>query len=193
MAALFAIGCKKTATIEGELSLASESGEARKGIGHTVFLLRNADSISLAVDRTCKDIKAQETQRVERAREMDAKAELFKRASEKASMRAQVALYDSVDKYRQAANAERRTEIVQSSSADRIKEMLLSVVDTQVVTDMDGHYRFENVVPGRYVLYVEWLSDQLYPFWAPVEVGKGDDETLNLDRGTLATAKLRCQ
>jgi hypothetical protein len=185
------VGCKRTASIEGELSIV-QAGQVRQGLGHTVFLLRNGDSISQAVDRVCAAWKAQATQRDQRARDFDAKAERFKRSAERASMRAAVGLLDSVDKYRQAAATERRTQS-EDNPLDRIRTMVRAAADTQVQTDLEAHYRIANLVPGTYTLYAEWLSDQDNMFWAAVPVGAGEKKKQNLDQATLATSKFRCQ
>jgi hypothetical protein len=191
VAAVLSVGCKRSASIEGELSIV-QAGQVRQGLGHTVFLLRNGDSISQAVDRVCANWKAQAAQRAQRARDMDAAAERFKRQSERASMRAAVALLDSVDKYRQAAAAERRTQS-EDSPLDRIRTMVRAAADTQVQTDLEAHYRIANLTPGTYALYAEWLSDQDNMFWAAVPVEAGEKKKLNLDQATLATSKFRCQ
>lgn len=192
-AALLLGGCKKTATIEGDLTLAMQSGEVRKGAVQTVFMLRNGDSVSQAVDAICRDWKGNAAQREARAKDMDAKANVFKRSAERAPMRAQVALLDSVDKYRQAAVAERQTQSAQDAIAERILAIVHAAADTQVQTDIDAHYRIENLPPGRYVVFAEWPSDEVFTFWAPVELKKGDEKKQDLDRATLANAKLRCQ
>jgi len=191
VAAVLSVGCKRSASIEGELSIV-QAGQVRQGLGHTVFLLRNGDSISQALDRVCANWKAQAAQRAQRARDMDAAAERFKRQSERASMRAAVALLDSVDKYRQAAAAERRTQS-EDSPLDQIRTMVRAAADTQVQTDLEAHYRIANLTPGTYALYAEWLSDQDNMFWAAVPVGAGEKKKLNLDQATLATSKFRCQ
>jgi hypothetical protein len=108
-------------------------------------------------------------------------------------MRAGVGLMDSVDKYRNAAAAERQMEDALSGYKDRIVGMLRSAADTQVQTDLDAHYSIGNITPGKYIVYAEWPSDQDFYFWAPIELGKGDDRTQHLDRATLANNKLRCQ
>jgi hypothetical protein len=190
-AAVLTVGCKRTASIEGELSIV-QAGKVRQGLGHTVFLLRNGDSISQAVDRVCSAWKDQATQREQRARDFDVKAERFKRSSERASMRAAVALLDSVDKYRQAAAAERRTQS-EDSPVERIRTMVRAAADTQVQTDLEARYRIANLTPGIYTLYAEWLSDQDNMFWAAVPVGAGEKKKQNLDQATLATSKFRCQ
>ena len=191
VAAVLSVGCKRTASIEGELSIV-QAGKVRQGLGHTVFLLRNGDSVSQAVDRVCAAYKAEVAQRDQRARDMDAKAASFKRQSERASMRAAVALLDSVDKYRQAAAAERRNQS-EDSPLDRIRTMVRAAADTQVQTDLEARYRIANLTPGTYALYAEWLSDQDNLFWAAVPVGAGEKKRLNLDQATLATSKFRCQ
>ena len=193
MTALLAVACKRTGTVEGNVTLTMQSGEVRKGVSSTVYLLRNGDSIAQAVDAVCNEWKTTESGRMTRAKDFDARAERFKRASERAPMRTQVALYDSVDKYRAAAAAERQTENALSSNLDRIQAMVRAAADTQVPTDIEARYRIGDITPGKYVVYAEWPSDQTYLFWAPIEVGKGDDKTQNLDRATLAMSKLRCQ
>lgn len=190
-AAVVAVGCKRTASIEGELSIV-QAGKVRQGLGHTVFLLRNGDSVSQAVDRMCAGWKAQALQREQRARDLDARAERFKRQSERASMRAAVALLDSVDKYRQAAAAERRSQS-EDNPVDRIRTLVRAAADTQVQTDLEARYRIANLTPGTYALYAEWLSDQDNMFWAAVPVGAGEKKKQNLDQATLVTSKFRCQ
>lgn len=190
---LLVLGCKRTATVEGDLTLAMSSGELRKGAGHTIYLVPQGDTVSQAVDRVCADWKAIAVEREKRARDFDAKAERFKTAMARATMQRGVALGDSVDKYRQAAAAERQTEDAISGYKDRLVNMLRSAADTQVQTDLDAHYRIENIAPGKYILYAEWPSDQDFYFLAPIDLGKGDDKIQNLDRATLANSKLRCQ
>lgn len=184
-------GCKRAASLEGDIEI-TQSGQVRKGIGQTVFLLRNGDSVMQAVDRACASWKTRMKERAERASEFDARAARFRRASERASMIRSVALLDSVDKYRQAAAAERRAQS-EDSPLEQIKELVRAAVDTHLQADLEGHYQVRDLTPGTYTLYAEWLSDQDYRFWATVPVGKGESKKQNLDQTTLATARFSCQ
>ena len=94
---------------------------------------------------------------------------------------------------RQAAVAERSTQTAQDATAERVLAIVRAAADTQVQTDIDAHYRVENIKPGKYVVFAEWPSDEVFLFWAPIELEKGDEKKQDLDRATLATAKLRCQ
>jgi hypothetical protein len=181
--------CDKTATVEGDLSIAGTKGAYR-----SVTLVRNpADSLTSAIDALCKAERADVQRRYERVQTLQAGAERFRRT--KASTNAaQIALSDSVVKYRQAASdAERVLNYGRDTTPQRIMALLRAAADTQVEADENGHFRFAKRKPGKYLLYTEWLAatgDK--ELLAEVDLSEGGKKTQNLDQTTVST-RLRCR
>jgi hypothetical protein len=183
------VACQKSATVEGDLSLAGVGGAYKK-----VTLVRNsADSVSSAIDAMCAAERADLQRRSEQIQTLQAGAERFKRIKG-GSNAAQIARSDSVEKYRQAASeAERILNYGRDTTYQKIMALLRAATDTQVEADEQGHFRFGGRQPGKYILYVEWLSPKGdNELVAEVDVSGGGKKTQNLDQSTVST-RLRCR
>lgn len=182
------VACQRGATVEGDISLAGSVGAYRN-----VALVRNPDDSLLAtIDALCQAERADLQRHSERVQVLQAGAERFKRAKG-STIAAQVALSDSVEKYRQAASdAQRLMNYGRDTTPQRILALVRAATDTQVEADDKGHFRFTGRQPGKYLLYSEWLAatgDQ--QLLALVDVSDGGKKTQNLDASTIST-RLRC-
>jgi hypothetical protein len=188
---LLAVACQRGATVEGVLS----NGDA-KGSFQKVSLVRNAgDSVTSAIDALCAADGADVQQRTERIELLQAKKERFRRAQDRPmSGQEQVAASDSVEKYRLAASdLQRGLDERPDFTTGRILALLAAVTDTQVETNMQGQFRFAKRQPGKYLLYVEWLTDRgADEFLVPVDASGGGTKRQNIDPSTVST-RLRCR
>jgi len=58
---------------------------------------------------------------------------------------------------------------------------------------MNAHYRFDQVTPGRYVLWAQTvIGDNHYTWWAPTVVSAGDSLKKDLDNSSEADASVHC-
>lgn len=188
---LFALACQRGATVEGDLSNGATKGSFQK-----VSLVRNDDdSITSAIDALCAADRAEVQQRGERIQSLQAAAERFRRALAR-PMRSidQVAVSDSVEKYRLAAlEAQRALDERPDVTYQTILARVTAATDTQVEADREGHFRFAKRSPGRYLLYVEWLTDRgTDEFLAPVDASDGRKTQQQLDASTIST-RLHCR
>ena len=185
---LLALGCSRSATVEGDLSV-----DGTKGAYKPISLVRNGDSLLAAIDALCEAERADIQQRSERIRTLQATAERFRRMPARTSI-AQVMLGDSVDKYRQAYTAEQRAESERPDTvAQKIGVLVSQATDSQTVTDKDGHFRFPKRQPGVYLLYVDWrFPSGDKEFLARVDATSRGTKTQNLDASTV-TKRLRCR
>src|SRR5437773_11639945 len=110
------------------------------------------------------------------------------------SSQAQVALSDSVEKYRLAASdAQRALDDRPDDTYDKILAGVSAATDTQVEADMEGRFRFTKRQPGKYLLYVEWLTNRgSDEFLVPVDASEGRTKRQNLDQSTVST-RLHCR
>jgi hypothetical protein len=183
------VACQKGATVEGDLSLGGTPGAYQQ-----VALVRNpGDSVLSAIDAQCKAERADIQRRTESIQALQAGAERFRRTKARTSA-AQVALSDSVEKYRQAASdAERDLNSGGDTTYRKNQAIMRAATDTQVEADAQGHFRFAKRQPGTYLLYVEWLTAKgNNEFLAPVDASGGGKKTQNLDQSTVST-RLRCR
>ena len=183
------VGCTKTATVEGDLSLGATKGAFQK-----VALVRNpADSLLRAIDELCRAEQADIKRQTDQIQVFQAGAERFRRVRG-GTMSAQVAISDSVSKYRRAAlDADRMLRERPDTTFQRIQALMKAATDTQVDTDMEGHFEFPKRKPGNYVLFVEWIAAKGdNHFVASVDASGGGKRTQNLDQSTVST-KLRCR
>ena len=181
--------CQRSATVEGDLSLAGVKGAYKK-----VTLVRNAsDSVTSAIDALCKAEREDIQRRTEQVQTLQAGAERFRRIKA-TSNAAQIALSDSVQKYRQAASdAERVLNYGRDGAYQKIQALLRAATDTQVEADENGHFRFAKRRPGKYLLYVEWLAAKGdSELLAEVDASSGGKQTQNLDQSSVS-GRLRCR
>jgi hypothetical protein len=191
MVSLGALACQQGATVEGEISNGATKGSFQK-----VSLVRNGgDSLTSAIDALCAAERADVQRRTERVQVLQAGMERFKRReSPTLSGQAQVALSDSVEKYREAASDAQRAL---TERPDTISEKILALVeaatDTQVEATMQGRFRFTKRQPGKYLLYAEWINDRgSDQFVAPVDARDRSTTRQNLDQSAIS-ARLHCR
>ena len=182
--------CQGGPSVEGELS-----NGATKGAFQKVSLVRNpGDSLTSAIDRLCGADHADLKSRTERVQFLQGERERFKHMIRPAlSQQAQVALIDSVNKYRTAAS---EAQDALSNRADTIPQTISTLIeaatDTQIDADRDGQFRFAKRKPGKYWLYAEWATDRgSNQFVAPVELSSGKAKQ-SLDRSTISQ-RLHCR
>jgi lipopolysaccharide biosynthesis regulator YciM len=184
--------CKRLGTVEGDLSM--DAGGVKKGAYRTVALVRNADdSVTSAVEALCSAVRADVQQQAANIQRLGAIEERF-RGTRGRTMIAEVALSDSVEKYRDAAaEAQRNLDERPDTISSKIQALIRAAEDTEVDADAQGHFRIPGRQPGRYLLYAEWPTAQEdLRFMTPVEVRAGK-VTQDLDQSTLSTAKLTCR
>lgn len=191
LAALFAVACNRGATIEGEVS-----NGATKGAYQMVSLVRNpGDSLASAVDAMCAADRADIQGTKDRIQRWQTELETFRsRLNPRLSSVAQVALGDSIDKYRTAAtDAQRALNERPDTLHGKIVELLVAATDTQIQADKEGQFRFAKRKPGKYWLYAEWVTNRAgNEFLAPVDARKGGKVKQSLDQSTISS-RLRCR
>ena len=188
---LTVLACQKGATVEGEISNGATKGSFQK-----VSLVRNeGDSLASAIDALCAAERADVQRRTERVQALQAVMERFKRReSPRLATQAQVALSDSVEKYRVAASD---AQTALAERPDTISEKILALVeaatDTQVEATMQGRFRFTKRQPGKYLLYAEWINDRgADQFLVPVDARDRGTTRQNLDQSAIS-ARLHCR
>ena len=188
---LLVVSCGRGASIEGDLT-----NGAAKGSFQRVSLVRNSgDSLIAAIDALCAADAADVQRSTDRIQVMQAGMERFRRReSPTLNSQAQVALSDSIEKYRLAAS---EAQAALAYRPDTIYPKILALVeaatDTQVEATVQGHFRFADRQPGKYLLYAEWLTDRTDDqFLKPVDASGGGKKRQNLDESAIST-RLHCR
>jgi len=188
---LLAVACGRGATVEGEIS-----NGATKGAYQMVSLVRNpGDSLAAAVDGLCAADRADVQRTKDRIQQAQAQLELFRRKlTPRLSQVEQVAVGDSMDKYRAAASeGQRALNEHPDTIYQAIRALMESATDTQVQATAEGQFRFAGRKPGKYWLFAEWnTSRSVDQFLAPVDAAKGHKSKQSLDKSTLSS-RLHCR
>ena len=181
------------------MSLALPSGDVAPGIGTTVRLIPQADSLDAVLDGLCQAYATQfrlvaaglpqplrldsvlpnrNALAVLRPREID--RALRRWGARSTRTRTQLAGLDSLRALQDRTEAELRTALVPASAR-------------RFMTGSEGGYRFDSLDPGRYVLWADArIGDNDYTWWAETTLVAGDAMQLALDRSRLAGPERYC-
>jgi hypothetical protein len=156
-----------------------QSGEALRGAGRTIYLLRDTDDFHTRYAGICAhlDARYQRYKRVTKPIE-DSLSKLIEGGASgdewEALWRRDSAAMDSI-------SAEFR------SGKSAIRTMIVGAVFRETGTGMSAHYTFTDIPAGKYVLFGEWtIGKRNYQWWLPVEVRAGDRLQKDLDNAALA-------
>jgi hypothetical protein len=156
---------QRAGSIEGDVYLSMQSGDAKRASGLPVSLVKYSPTFDSTLHAVCEG---------------------FARSGIPIVLHA-LAMRDSQTKAILAGNIERVDAIsgrmvkldVASDSIVRDlyrtvrSKVAKSVVDT-TGTGMNAHFRFDSVAAGRYIVFAEWTVGQNpYHWWAPVTVDSG--------------------
>jgi len=187
------------ASIEGGVSLALPGGDVAPGIGTTVRLIPQADSLDAVLDGLCQDYATQfravaaglpeplpvDSLLPSRTALVMLRPRQLSRAERRwgarsARTRAQSAGLDSLRALQDRTEAGVRTALVPATAR-------------RMSTGAEGRYRFDSLDPGRYVLWAEArIGDNDYTWWAETTLAAGDAMQLALDRARLAGPERYC-
>lgn len=191
VSSLLAVACQRGASVEGELS-----NGAAKGAYQRVSLVRNpGDSLTSAIDGLCAADRADVQRTNERIQLLQAEMVKFRRKlNPRLSGLEQVALGDSIDRYRTAASeAQRALNERPDTTYQKILSLVEAATDTQVQASNEGQFHFTGRKPGKYLLYAEWVTNRgADQFLAPVDASAGRALRQSLDRSTLSS-RLHCR
>jgi len=186
------------ASIEGGVSLALPGGDVAPGIGTTVRLIPQADSLDAVLDGLCVDyatrfravaVALPEPLRVDslpsrtaltvlRARQLDRSHQRW--GPRAARTLAQTAGLDSL-------------RVLQDRTEASVRTALVPATARRLSTGAEGRYRFDSLDPGRYVLWAEArIGDNDYTWWAETTLAAGDAMQLALDRSRLTGPERYC-
>jgi hypothetical protein len=161
-------------TIEGAVSMVTNSGAMRSEAGDTVYLLRDSPTLHTMIADICARYAAQLAQ-LDREHVAGLEAE---RAADRAPDRnGDVRPVNSDLSALRAARAELALMI-----NGVLQEVLARYEVARTRTGANGRYRFARVIPGNYRLYaVRKVGDYPYTWWAGLEVVRGGGAVKNLD------------
>src|SRR6266550_5421501 len=75
----------------------------------------------------------------------------------------------------------------------KLDTILLRFTVASSKTGINAHYHFDQVRPGKYILWAEtMIGDNNYTWWAPVVVAGRDSVSKDLDNSTEARAAVYC-
>ena len=182
------VGCSSPPGVEGDISV-----NGTKASYATVALVRNADDAVLtAVGAACEAERLAIQRTTERARAFEADRERFKRVRARSTIE-QVALSDSVEKYRMAAANEQRALAERPDTMHTYNQGLVrAATDTEVQSDRDGRFKFVDRKAGQYLVYAVIPGQDEAEVLAPVTLAAKGTKKLSLDQTAVST-KLRCR
>jgi hypothetical protein len=194
----------RAATIEGDHYIVYLSGDVARGIGRTVYLLRDDEILASARLRFCQYLIDREKELRDSLRRVAAPLEDSIRAAEpevQAALNARrrdTLSYDILDLYSRARTQFRQGEAIQSAfrrSLDDSVEVLFSTLAVaRAPTGMHAHFRFERVLPGAYVLATSWyVHERTRRWWVPVQVRAAEIIKRDLDTEGTTERWLNCR
>ena len=173
------------ASVEGDVYVVTRGGDTKRGAGQTVYLLIDEPSMRDSLAQRCRQY------------------ELTASAVGKAIVANKTDLSKLLGSSTVAGQADallHRHEALQQEAAYNRIQLVVSVRDflkdrpvDEVGTGPNGHYRFEMLRPGRYVLFSEWsIGDEPHQWWAPVALTGGKPLARDLDGSVDADPSSFC-
>ena len=166
----------KPATVEGDIYLVMQSGDTKPGAGRTVYLLADTPEFRTRHDQICASHQARKrvAEVADRA-EWDRRFELIRSGQTPPSTKPDAAIREF------------------AQTIDSVTSLIATVLRAQVPSGMAAHYRFDGVVPGRYVLFSEWkIGVEDYQWWSPIVLTSAQAMRHDLDNSTEAGGRVYC-
>ena len=164
----------KVATVQGDIYLVMKNGDVKRGAGNTVRLLPDTGAVQAAIAQACSTVKADQAVLFRQSKVLEDKAK--HQAPDEA--------------LRTLTEASSILETAEPGFNHRyyfsLDSLLLPLILIETGTGMNGHYSFDHVRPGRYILWAETeISDHHYTWWAPLAVTRADSIKKDLDNSSL--------
>lgn len=184
------------ATIVGDVYLVMENGDTKRGAGREILLL--PPDVETKRDSVCRlpfPVRTRVSDSLTKIARRSSDSAAFYLWQRKDSDRAR-RFYQDASRHEELASSAR---ISAETSAEQRREnalrRLLQSAVARAHTGMNARYSFENIPPGRYVIYGEWrISGVTYAWLAPVEVSGAGNVHRDLDNSVASnTALLSCR
>lgn len=187
------------ASIEGDVSLVLPGGEPAPGIGSTVRLIPQADSLDAVLDGLCQDYETRfRVVATSLPDSLPIDSTLPSRAM--LAMQRPRLLARAARRWGATSTRSRATQVgldslraLQDRTEATVHTVLVPATQRRVSAGPEARYRFDSLSPGRYAVWAEArIGDNDYTWWAETTLVAGDAMQLALDRSRLAGPERYC-